>query len=233
MMTRHLWITIGAMLPSLMAGQAVAQHEHGHHGRNYYGALDDFNAHHSTTDAKGEIFLTLNPERTELSYRIELDELVDLKQNPADRTQPDDIIGIHLHLNVPGTTGPHLLNIFGLATYNTPAEEDADLVIDYENQRLTGKWDISDATRDAITGEILPQFFPLTSKIITDWLDELDAGELMVAVHTLETGFPTMAIHGHIHAVVPEPTTGMLLVAVVVASAGLRIERRRWLASGR
>jgi hypothetical protein len=96
-----------------------------------------------------------------------------------------------------------------------PAEEDADLVVDYEHNTLTGIYDISDATIDPATGEPYFQFFPLTTKIIDDWLDELDRGELMVAVHTVETGFPTMAIHGHISRVVPEPSTSVLLIVSV------------------
>jgi hypothetical protein len=182
-------------------------------GSRYYAVIDDFHANPSTTDATGEIFLSLNPERTELSYRIVLNELLALKPNPADRTEPDDIIGIHLHLHVPDVpAGPHILNIFGLATYGLPAEEDADLIIDYEHQTLTGVYDISDATIDPATGEPYFQFFPLTTKIIYDWLDELDHGELMVAVHTNETGFPTMAIHGHISRVAPEPTAWWMFV---------------------
>ncbi|HWL73987.1 MAG TPA: CHRD domain-containing protein, partial [Burkholderiaceae bacterium] len=164
-------------------------------------------------------------DRTELSYEIHLDDLLGLKENPLDRSQPDDIIGIHLHLSVEGTNGPHVLNIFGLATNNMPAEDDADLHIDYDNQVLTGKWDISDASRDPNTGELLPQSFPLTSKVITNWLDELDDGRLMVAVHTNESGFPAMAIHGHIHVVVPEPAMGVLMLAATFSSC-LMVRRR-------
>jgi hypothetical protein len=218
-MKRHPWFGAGLLLPLMFTADVYGHDDHhGHHGgSDYYAVIDDFHANPSTTDATGEIFLTLSHERTELGYTIVLDDLLGLKENPEDRTQPDDIIGIHLHLDVPGAVGPHLLNIFGLATYGMPAEEDADLVIDYEHRILSGIYDISDATRDPVTGEPLPQFFPLTSKIIYDWLDELDAGELMVAVHTVESGFPAMAIHGHIHPVapVPESTTNLLLLGGV------------------
>jgi hypothetical protein len=205
-MNRRCAVAAGALMATIVAAPACA-HEGPQHqgGTQYHAVIDDFHANPSTTDATGEVFLTLNHAGTELNYTIVLDELLQLKANPLERTGPDDIIGIHLHLDVPGTVGPHLLNIFGLATYNVPAEEDAELVIDYEHQTLTGKWDLSDATRDPVTGELLPQFFPLTSKVITDWIDELNDGELMVAVHTNESGFPVMAIHGHIHAIAPEP----------------------------
>lgn len=214
---------IGQLLLLLLCvpAQTFGHDDHGgpSEGSKYYGFVDDFHAHPSTTDATGEIYLTLNHERTELSYRIEFDDLLGLKADPADRTAPDDITGIHLHLHVPGTVGPHVLNIFGLATYNQPAEEDADRVIDYENNIISGIWDDGDATIDPTTGEPYLPFFPLTSKPLTDWIGYLNSGELMVAIHTNESGFPTMAIHGHISRVVPEPVTivmaGILLPFVL------------------
>jgi hypothetical protein len=228
---------LGLLLAVCTASDAHGQ-SHGHGGHDhranplacspasgeacYYAALDDFGVHHSPhPDAIGEAFFALNTQRTELRYLIALDGL-NLKPNAADRTLPDDVLGIHLHLYIPGLpgVGPHILNIFGLATYGMPAEEDADLVVNYEHQTLTGIYDISDATIDPETGEPYFQFFPLTTKIIDDWLDELDRGELMVAIHTVESGFPTMAIHGHIGRVVPEPATGLMLI---VGASWLRV----------
>jgi len=223
-----------AVLLAMFWGARANGHEQhpSHPGESeYYAIIDDFHANPSTTDATGEIFLSLNKARTELSYTIVLDGLLGLKPNPADRTEPDDILGIHLHLYVPDAFGPHILNIFGLATYGRPAEEDADLVVDYEHNTLTGVYDIGDATIDPATGEPYFQFFPLTSKIIDDWLDELDRGELMVAIHTVESGFPTMAIHGHISRVVPEPTTCTLLIAGV-AWLWLTARKSRLVAAG-
>lgn len=177
----------------------------------YFAVVDDFHSVNSPhPDAIGEAYFALNVERTELRYLLTIDGL-HLKPIPADRTSPDDIIGIHLHLNVPDTVGPHVLNIFGLATYSMPAEEDDDLLVDYAHNSLTGIYDLSDATIDPLTGQPYLPFYPLTSKPIADWLEELDAGDLMIAVHTLATGFPTMAIHGHIHQI-PEPTTGTLII---------------------
>ena len=197
-------LVAAAMLALLLTGRVF--------GQTYYTADLHDHAHHSPHPAAaGAAFLTLNPARTHLSYQLNLHGL-NLKPNPADRTQPDDVIGIHMHLNVPGTTGPHVLNIFGLATFGLPAEEDADLVVDYQNQALSGVFDYSDATIDPATGQPHFQFFPLTSKIIDDWLDELDAGDLMFAVHTVASGFPTMAIHGRIYPV-PEPATSIVLFA--------------------
>jgi hypothetical protein len=183
-------------------------------GQTYYLAdLHDHQTHHLHHGATGAAFLSLNRERDHLSYQIAIEGL-NLKPNAVDRTEPNDIIGIHMHLNVPGTVGPHVLNIFGLATYGMPAEEDADLVVNYTHQILSGVYDYSDATIDPNTGAPYFQFFPLTTKIIDDWLDDLDAGDLMFAVHTVASGFPTMAIHGRIYAV-PEPATIVVLAAFI------------------
>jgi len=174
-------------------------------------------------DATGEAFLVLNSGRTELRYWLDIEGL-DLDPIATNRIAPDDITGIHIHLSIPGTIGPHVLNIFGW-----PAEEDVDAVFNFGHDSLSGIYDISDASINPETGEPYLQNLPLTSKIIDDWLDELDGGELMFAVHTVATGFGVMAIHGHIHRAVPEPAAGTLLV-----SGGLLLlmsRRRRSVAS--
>jgi hypothetical protein len=190
----------------------------------FHAVIDDFHAVNSPhPDALGEVHLVLNAARTELRYQVEIDGL-HLKPLAADRTAPDDVIGVHLHLNVPDTVGPHVLNIFGLATFNMPAEEDSDLVVDYANQMLTGIYDDGDATIDPTTGQPFFPFYPLTSKPLSDWIDDLENGDLMLAVHTNASGFPTMAIHGHISHALPEPATGLLLViASIFGSAVARL----------
>jgi hypothetical protein len=176
----------------------------------FQAVIDDFHTVNSPhPDAIGAAHFALNAAHTQLRYHIEIDGL-NLKPNAADRTAPDDIIGVHLHLNVPDAVGPHVLNIFGLATYNLPAEEDADLEIDYAHRTLRGIYDDGDATIDPTTGQPYLPFFPLTSKPLSDWIDDLENGDLMVAVHTNASGFPTMAIHGHISAAVPEPAALVL-----------------------
>ena len=177
----------------------------------YHAVIDDFHSLNSPhPDALGEAFLALNAQRTELRYLLTIDGL-NLKPNAADRTALDDVIGIHLHLNVPDTVGPHLLNIFGLATYNMPAEEDSDLVVNFADRTLSGVYDDGDATIDPATGQPFLPFFPLPSKPLSNWLEHLEQGDLMVAVHTNASGFPAMAIHGHISQVVPEPAAFILL----------------------
>lgn len=226
------WFALGTLVAMLAVGQSAQAHDGQHHGggngsSTYYAFIDDYHSNPSTTDATGQIFLSLNADQTELSYRIELDSLLGLKANAAERTEPDDIIGIHLHLHVPDTVGPHVLNIFGLATYNMPAEEDADRVIDYHNRVITGVWDDGDATIDPATGEPYLPFLPLTSKPLSDWLGYLNSGELMVAIHTNESGFPAMAIHGHISRVVPEPATALVAIVALLWGVVGRIRARR------
>jgi len=170
------------------------------HFRSY---LDSSQIPNFDTDASGELSLTLNPEQDQLRYSLTLNG-VQLKANPATRTAPEDVVGIHIHLFVPDTTGPHILNVFG-----TPSEDDADLLVNYADNSLTGIFDNGDASRDPETGELLPQFFPLTTKLMSNWLDELQEGELFIAVHTVGAE-GAMALSGTILPV-PEPTTGWLL----------------------
>lgn len=193
-------------------------HLHGNHS-----------AHPPHPQAVGEAVLVLNRARNELRYELSLSGL-DLEADPIKRTDPNDILGIHIHLIVPGTVGPHVLNIFGLATFGVPAEEDADLVVDYEHDSLRGRYDISDATIDPATGLPYLQFFPLTSKIIDDWVDELDAGQLMFAVHSVASGFPNMAVHGPIVQSVPEPSLAWLSIASLLSAAqtARRWQKSRW-----
>ena len=134
---------------------------------------------HNHLMAGGRASLALSADQTELRYTIELIGL-DLKPDPAHRVDPKDVFGIHLHLIVPGQIGPHILNIFG-----NPAEDDGDLIVDYSQETLSGIFDAGDATRDPVTGELLPQFFPLTTKVIDDWIEHLMANGLYLAVHTV------------------------------------------------
>lgn len=161
----------------------------------------------SYTTATGDASFSLNDAGTHLHYAIQLHGL-DLEPIAANRTDPNDVIGMHIHLTVPDVTGPHILNIFGL-----PSEDDADLVVDYQHESLSGVFDMSDASRDPDTGDLLPQFFPLTTKLISDWLDELAAGELYLAVHTVEASAtpPGVALRGQIIPV-PAPGSGGCLV---------------------
>lgn len=163
----------------------------------------------------GHAALTLSADQKQLHYAITLLGL-DLEPDAGQRVDSNDVFGIHMHLIVPGNIGPHVLNIFG-----NPAEEDADLVVDFNTETLAGVFDASDATRDPLTGELLPQFFPLTTKVIDDWIDYLMADGLYLAVHTIGQGGGAL-LHGDIKRV-PEPAAATL----AFAAAAMLLEARR------
>jgi hypothetical protein len=176
---------------------------------------------HNHSMAQGRASLTLSADQSRLAYSIALSGL-DLESDPARRVDPEDVFGIHLHLIVPGQIGPHILNIFG-----NPAEEDGDLIVDYTQETLSGVFDAGDATRDPATGELLPQFFPLTTKIIDDWTDDLLANGLYLAVHTVGQDGAAL-LHGDVIRV-PEPAVAGLTATVATALAACRWNRKRQL----
>ncbi len=158
----------------------------------------------SDSTATGVATLTLNAEQTELAYSVQFFG-VDLEPVAENRSDPNDIVAIHIHLHVQDVIGPHILNIFGV-----PSLDDDDLVVDYENESFSGVYDASDASRDPNTGAVLPQAFPLTTKLFpTSFrLQELLNGEWYFAVHT--KGTPGVTLRGEIF-VVPEPSSALLL----------------------
>ncbi len=177
----------------------------------------------STAFGRADFVLTDTLAGPQLAYTLSLTGL-DLDPDPGQRTDPNDVVGVHMHLHVPGVIGPHILNIFG-----NPSEDDADLVVDFDAETLTGVFDLSDASRDPDTGELLPQAFPLTTKVIDNWLDELRAGELYIAVHSMDRAMnapPGVDIRGNIFAV-PEPASACWLAAGPVLLARRRCRRRR------
>jgi hypothetical protein len=166
--------------------------------------------------------MTLNAEQTELAYSIQFDG-VDLEPVAGNRTDDNDVVAIHIHLNVPDVIGPHILNIFG-----NPAEEDADRIVDYERETITGIYDMSDATRNPITGEVEPQAFPLTTKLFPS---PIRLGELLderwyFAVHTVGNSAtpPGVTIRGNFF-IVPEPTTASLACLLIGALASRSTRR--------
>lgn len=156
----------------------------------------------SDSTATGLATLTLSEDQTELAYFVQLFGL-DLEPTPANRTDANDVVAIHIHLNVQDVIGPHVLNIFG-----NPSEDDSDLIIDYDNESFSGVFDASDASRDPDTGEVLPQAFPLTTKLFpTEFrLAELLSDQWYFAVHTVGSAAtpPGVTIRGAIRFV-PEP----------------------------
>ncbi|NEQ55738.1 MAG: CHRD domain-containing protein, partial [Leptolyngbya sp. SIO3F4] len=118
--------------------------------------------------------------RTEegLAYEIDIDGL-NLKEDPASRTEDNDVTRIHIHAGPVGENGPHTLNIFGI-----PSEDDDDLEIDFENGILRGFWDDHDATD--LNGDGDTDDDP-ESKPFSEFLDELEAGDLYLQIHDAES----------------------------------------------
>ena len=128
------------------------------------------------SNAGGFAIFTLNDDQTALEYFIQLKELT-LKSDISERTQPQDVTKIHLHVASPGDNGPHVLNIFGL-----PSEDDGDLTVDFAAGTLSGIWDNDDVVDLNGNGQADPN----ETKPVTAFLDELFAGQLYVQVHTVE-----------------------------------------------
>ncbi|MEL6471476.1 MAG: CHRD domain-containing protein [Cyanobacteria bacterium J06623_4] len=132
--------------------------------------------------ASGNMILELNEDKTQLSYSLSLSG-VTLKADQ--RIALRDVNKIHIHAAGPGENGPHVLNIFGL-----PAEDDADLSVDYAANTLSGVWDDGDASD--LNGNGIAD--PNDSKPLTNFVTALEAGGLYIQVHTNRfdsaTGFP-------------------------------------------
>ena len=145
----------------------------------------------TNSEATGFAELTLEENGNAVDYFLQLNGL-DLKANPANRTEPDDVTKAHLHSAEPGTNGQHVLNIFG-----EPSQDDDDLKVDFQNDRLRGSWEDSDAINPE-TGEPFNQESEETTKFLSDFQDELLEGELYAAVHTNEFPGDRSEIRGQI-----------------------------------
>ena len=140
----------------------------------------------------------------------------DLKPNPVDRTGFGDVTAIHLHNAFAGSTGPHVFNIFGV-----PSEDDAELVVDFNNETLSGVFNDADAI-DPATGLLFDQNSPFTTKLLSNFTDDLLGEQLYLAIHTAGQG-GNIAIRGQLLAV-PEPSSMVVLIAAFV---GATVRRRR------
>jgi len=98
----------------------------------------------------------------------------------------DTITKIHFHNNVPGTAGPHVLNVFG-----APSEDDGNLSVDVDKRTFTGKWDDGDANdlppanrspNDSVAFTLVDPLSGNTPR------DELCSGNLYVNIHSVEHG---------------------------------------------
>jgi len=174
-------------------------------------------SHATTTTGTGFATFALSTDQTQLAYTLSLNGLT-FEQDVANRTNTTDVTKIHLHSGAVGAAGIHTLNIFGL-----PSEDDADLVVDYANNTLSGIWDASDAINSA-TNAPFDQTVGGTTKYLADFVDKLENGDLYLAIHTFGEG-GSVAVRGQLYAV-PEPSSQCMLAAVAALGLiGLRRKR--------
>ena len=167
----------------------------------------------STETGTGVATFVLDPTQQNLSYTIQVFGL-DFDPVAANRTGFNDVTAIHVHNAFAGSTGPHVLNIFGV-----PSEDDAELSVDFANETLSGVFNDADAI-DPTTGSLFDQNEPLTTKLLTNFVDDLFDGSLYLAIHTAgQNG--DIAIRSQLVAV-PEPSSMGFLVAAGVLAIGRR-----------
>jgi hypothetical protein len=155
----------------------------------------------------------LDSAQQNLSYSIQIFGL-DLKPVPADRTGFSDVTAIHLHNGFVDTSGPHVLNIFGI-----PSEDDAEMVVDFANDTISGVFNDADAI-DPNTGGLFDQNNPINTKLLSNFTDDLIDQQLYLAIHTAgQNG--NIAIRGQLIAV-PEPSS-----LAIIAFGGLCVFSRR------
>ena len=102
-----------------------------------------------------------------------------------------------------------------------PSEDDAEAIFDFNNETVSGIYNDADAI-DPTTGALFDQNSPLTTKLFSNFVDDLLDGQLYLAVHTAgQDG--NIAIRGQIIAV-PEPSSFALIA--IGAICGLARRRR-------
>ena len=151
----------------------------------------------------------------ELAYDIRLNGLTILSTPASNFGGPDqEVNAIHLHFGAFGSNGRHALNIF-----RSPREDDADLLIFPDENRVTGIYDNSDQNFGgdnirqpfdsiALSDTVDPAVDP-SDPTFDGSLDALLAGELYLQVHTF--GFNDGEIRGQI-VPVPEPSAILFLL---------------------
>ncbi|QEG23275.1 CHRD domain-containing protein [Mariniblastus fucicola] len=146
----------------------------------------------------------LDEAQENLSYSIQIFGL-DLKPVAAERTLFSDVTAIHLHNGFSGTSGPHVLNVFGM-----PSEDDSEMVVDFTNESIDGVFNDDDAI-DPDTGMLFDQNNPGTTKLFSNFVDDLISGQIYIAIHSAGQG-GDIAIRGQVVAV-PEPSSIVMLAA--------------------
>lgn len=182
---------------------------------------DTFVAHLDATQVTGSSTETgtavatfvLDAAQQNLRYSIAIFDM-DLKPVPAERTLFSDVTAIHLHNGFAGSSGPHVLNIFGI-----PSEDDAEMVVDFANETIEGIYNDVDAVNPE-TGELFDQNSAITTKLLSNFSDDLIGEQLYLAIHTAGQG-GGVAIRGQLVAV-PEPSA----LAFIFASGVFCLVRR-------
>jgi len=132
---------------------------------------------------KASFWLTEVEGEPALQYKIEVSKNLYIE---GAKGTGDLITKIHLHLQDPGTAGPHVLNIFG-----APSEDDDHLVVDAKARTFSGIWDDGDAFDVGTDGRTpndsvaLNVFDTLTGQVP---LDGLCDGKLYVNIHSEKHG---------------------------------------------
>jgi len=141
---------------------------------------------------KASFWLTEVAGEPALQYKIEVSKNLYIE---GAKGTGDLITKIHLHLQDPGTAGPHVLNIFG-----APSEDDDHLVVDAKARTFSGTWDDADENfaavdldgnpnnphvREGGDSVALNDFDSLTGQIP---LDGLCDGKLYVNIHSEKHG---------------------------------------------
>lgn len=116
------------------------------------------------------------------------------------------------HTGADGPNGPHLLNIFG-----APRQDDADLIVDFATNSLSGIWDNSDLN---LGGDGLRD--PIDSVGIAAGIDFLITEEVYIQIHS--NAFPapnTGEIRGQL-LFIPEPSTLSVISLSVLGMSWMR-----------
>ncbi|MEO0429187.1 MAG: CHRD domain-containing protein [Pseudomonadota bacterium] len=148
--------------------------------------------------------IELDDGSTAVAYTIAFDGL-DLVETPEERVDANDVTGIHFHVGAAGENGPHVLNVFGL-----PRMDDADAVIDFEAETITGIYDNGDAN-DGGDGMRDGNDSVALADVFADFV----SGDIYLAVHTVGFNLPdTAELRGQV-AIEPIDDLSRLIISTV------------------
>ena len=169
--------------------------------------------------SSGIAIFVLNDAMTRLTYDVQLTGL-DLRgvtnggpfqAIPGDTDVNDNVTRIHIHRNVAGLNGNI---VFGMIDALATLRDDLnDLLVDAQNLRVTGAWDLTEGS--LVAGQVTN---------LGNELNNLLAGGLYINIHTSDR--PGGEIRGQILRV-PEPGTLALLGLGLLGLSSPAMRRRR------